>query len=131
MAFTVPTFNLLCDVYSGPWPTKSLRISDLPCNLAAARPAKSTAVENEGELWINGYMTLLVPALTDLRMLGQGVQNDILEVPAGTGRWYQLNFVDDVGKGFSNEHRMALLVQIAEPLLPSQFPGLFWPIPMP
>jgi hypothetical protein len=52
-------------------------------------------------------MNLLVPALTDVRGPQDPVGPDMVEVPAGSGRWYQVVFVDDIAKGFSNEHRTA------------------------
>jgi hypothetical protein len=54
----------------------------------------------------------------------QGIPNfDLVEVPAGTGRFYRVQWVDDLGKGFDNEHRFALLLQT------NTFSP--WPIPMP
>lgn len=55
-------------------------------------------------------MTLLVPKLTDLRGRRSGGTSDIVEVPALSGRYYEVIYVDDIGKGFSNEHRAAILL---------------------
>ena len=64
-------------------------------------------------------MFLLLPALTDVRYTGVGGTSDsfydIVEVPAGSARWYWVLSVDDAGKGFANEHRVAEL-QAIEPL---------------
>jgi hypothetical protein len=58
---------------------------------------------------------------TDIRDLNTATGYDIVEVPAGTGRLYLVEQVDDVGKGFLNEHRCATLSK-----------GLFtWPSPIP
>jgi hypothetical protein len=55
-------------------------------------------------------MSLLLPPLSDVR----GPQDssgftDVVEVPAGSGRYYGVAAVDDIGKGYSNEHRTASL----------------------
>jgi len=57
--------------------------------------------------------------------------NDVVELPAGSGRWYEIAFVEDVGRGFDNEFRMARLGQISEYMGPAFYSGLFWPVPMP
>jgi len=56
---------------------------------------------------------LLVAALTDLRdhFSTPGTHGDSIEVPAGSGRKYYCYIVDDVGKGFPNEHRYAILLK--------------------
>lgn len=131
MAFTAPTFNLLCDVYTGPWLTKVLRISGLPCNLAMGRRVQ--------QLWAVGFNApegaaapnLLVPALSDVRDQICGGDSDLVEVPAGSGRWYVVALVDDVGKGFDNEYRLCALQKIGQAMSPGNFPGLFWPTPIP
>jgi hypothetical protein len=56
-----------------------------------------------------GGMTLMVPALTDIRGPQDTVSFDMVECPLGSGRWYRVCAVDDIGKGFANEHRAALL----------------------
>jgi hypothetical protein len=63
---------------------------------------------------------LLLPMLTDIRSDEKGPGSDWAEVPAGSGRFYQVVYVEDIGKGFSNEHRGAMLI----PYPP-------WPIPYP
>lgn len=85
------------------------RLSLIVCQLTYGRrgnlaaqfyPALGGAVTPQG-------MSLLVPKLTDIRG-GQDINGgDYVEVPAGTGRLYAVDFVDDVGKGFTNEYRDA------------------------
>ena len=65
-------------------------------------------------------MLLLVPKGTDVRG-SQGFGNatgelDLIEVPAGTGRFYTALGVDDVSKGFTNEHRFVVMSQISSPM---------------
>lgn len=61
-------------------------------------------------------MTLLVLKDTDIRgKLSTATGADTVEVPAGSGRFYEVLYVDDIGKGFSNEHRGALLLARVQP----------------
>lgn len=67
-------------------------------------------------------MGIALPALTDVAS-ARGLPfpfNDLIECPQGSGRFYEVLFVDDVGKGFANEHRIALVSKV-----------LPWPIPTP
>jgi hypothetical protein len=58
-------------------------------------------------------MSLLLPALTDVRATqGVGGVPDTVEVPAGSGRWYGVAGVDDIGKGYANEHRTACILAL-------------------
>jgi hypothetical protein len=41
---------------------------------------------------------------------------DLVEVPAGTGRYYTVAAVDDVARGFSNEYRFCRLEQNTAPI---------------
>jgi hypothetical protein len=52
---------------------------------------------------------LLLPLLTDVRGTWNGVVGDLIEVPAGSKRFYAVVGVHDVGKGFPNEYRLALI----------------------
>jgi hypothetical protein len=65
-------------------------------------------------------MYLLVPAGTDLRDNHNLTGSDVVVVPAGSGRGYFVDQVDDLGKGFANEHRFALLSKAGA-----------WPTPIP
>lgn len=51
------------------------------------------------------------PAGTDVRMwlpnMGVARLYDVAEVPAGSGRFYIVYFVDDVHKGMTNEYRVS------------------------
>lgn len=132
MAFTVPEMPLTCDIYQGPWLTKVLRVSS-PCNLAVGRRVQ------DGELPIGivfgmsmPTMSLLLPSGTDIRDYSTNdLDYDIVECPQGSGRWYGVLGVDDVGKGFGNEHRLAYLSKIYEFLDPTPLAGCVWPTPIP
>jgi len=135
MAFTVPVFPLLCDIWTGPWLTRSLRHSGVACNLAWGK---------RGNIGLgSGYivedathqipMVLLLPKLTDI-WDGSGLFGavaDLVECPAGSGRWYGVSNVDDIGKGFANEHRAAVLMKMYEAIDPTRLAGLAWPQPIP
>jgi len=131
MAFTLPDFNLTCDIYTGPWLTKSLRLSS-DCNLAFGRRVSFFSFDYGANFApSHGLATLLLPALTDIRDGSCNGQQDVVEVPAGSGRWYMAIGVDDAGKGFPNEHRWAHLSKIYEEMNTIAFAGLHWPTPIP
>jgi hypothetical protein len=135
MAFTVPTFNLTCNVFTGPWLTKSLRIADLGCNLAIGRRAQQLGNDyfifsvGGAEFGLTAF--LLVPAGSDVRSQSNGLVEDIVEVPAGSGRWYQCPAWEDMAKGFANEYRMVALAKIWQALEPTLLAGCIWPVPTP
>lgn len=132
MPYMLPDFNLTCEVYRGPWASRVLAVHALECNLAFSRrgqiPTGFAADLNE---W-SPIMSLLVPAGSDIRSLVCAAVEDVIECPSGSGRWYQVGGVDDIGKGFPNEHRCALLFQISEAMIPTgAYAGLLWPAPIP
>lgn len=134
MAFELPTFNLLCNIADGPqWPA-AVRVANVPCNLAWGKRVQQTAGTSGGSPSTGSLITLLLPALTDVR---DGTGNnppfgaDLIEVPSGSGRWYYVTAVDDIGKGFANEHRACPLSKASANIDGAVWPGLFWPIPMP
>jgi len=119
MAFTVPTFNLLCNIWTaGMGPPAAPRLANVACNLAWGRRVQTLTVGS-------GFvpMVLLLPAGTDVRFSRNATGPDTIECPAGTGRYYTVLAVDDLGKGFPNEHRGAAIEAI------TTF-GL-WPTPIP
>ncbi len=132
MAFTLPSFNLTCDVYTGPWPSKVFRLSVLG-NLAYGRRVQQVRVtEDNPANTYGGQATLLVPALSDVRDASCSGQQDYLEIPTGSGRWYTAQLVEDVGKGFTNEHRAVTVGKVFQDVNGTgTFPGLFWPTPIP
>ena len=75
-------------------------------------------------------MELLLPPLTDIRAAWNSLNADLVEVPAGSTRFYNVQFVDDIGKGFANEHRFAMLYQLEGTPGVEPF-GQPWPVPMP
>jgi len=135
MPFSIPDFNLTCDVYAGPYDTRALRLSAVPCNLALGRRVVVDFHDPTGFGFGAGTASLLLPAGTDVRdaaqLAGGGPPYDIIEVVPGSGRWYVVNSVDDVGKGFPNEYRFAFLAKLSSNSGLANTTGLFWPVPMP
>lgn len=122
MPFTLPTFNLVCDIYGNTvagyppnFPTRVLRQAAVSCALVCGRRTGGGLSATTGG--VSGAplfaMSLLLPALTDIRGIQDtGLVADIVEVPSGSGRWYRVPWVDDVAKGHANEFRVALVVAI-------------------
>jgi hypothetical protein len=120
MAFSLPVFNLTCNISTGTHPGGIPRGTS-PCNLAFGRRIFTPATTQGWPVTAAGFfMQLLLPALTDIRSLHSAGTADSVEVPAGTGRWYDVIAVEDAGKGFANEHRVAWLLPLTG-----------WPVPMP
>lgn len=131
MAFSLPDFNITCNIYSGPYLARTIRpASPVPCNLAFSRRQQFPTADEDANGW-SVVMSLLLPPLTDIRDLSCSAVQDVVECPAGSGRWYQVGMVDDIGKGFPNEHRCALIYKISEAMWGASYLGLSWPGPIP
>ena len=110
MPYAIPTFNLLCNIvginaFPGPW-----RIANQPCALTYGRRSNTlTAPGANGNYGGGLNMALQLPALTDIRSFQDSIAYDVVECPAGSGRPYIVIGVDDIGKGYPNEHRTGIL----------------------
>jgi hypothetical protein len=119
MAFVLPTFNLQANVFtwSNPPDYTNPRLTT-DCQLRA--PSMTVASSSLAPPGNSPGMILLVPALTDIRdhFSTPGTHGDFIEVPAGSGRMYHAAVMDDVGKGFPNEHRFVVLwkIQFIQPV---------------
>jgi hypothetical protein len=120
VAYTVPTFNLLADVATCAvprvvaMPPGVVRIVAQVCNLAWGMRVNVAGTGGTGLPGVPiACLTLLLPKGADIRGPQDTVSNDMVEVPRGTGRWYGVYAVDDIGRGFANEHRVALLLAVA------------------
>jgi len=109
MAYSLPVFNIVATLYpaagsGGPTRTVS-------CNLAYGRRVN---VQSTGGTVLPGIpvvcMSLLLPPGTDVRGPQNSTGADTVEVPAGSGWLYSVVFVGDIGRGFANEHRIAILL---------------------
>lgn len=132
MSFTLPTFNLSVNVFTGVFPFVTPRVVTTG-NLTPGRRvmvSQSTAfLGAAGDL--GPASLLLLPAGTDIRDASCNNLPDVVEVPAGSGRWYQVGQVDDIGKGFANEHRYANVMKLWQNAGGISCAGLFWPTPIP
>jgi len=120
MGFRLPTFNLMCNISAPPVPntpgipTIPYRISNQLCQLTYGRRVNVASTGGTGVPGVPiSLMSLLLPALADVRGPQDTVSFDMVEVPAGSGRWYTVAGVDDIGKGFANEHRTASIFALA------------------
>lgn len=114
MAYRLPVFNTLCNIWDNP-PVPPAPPSDtVLCNLAWGR---RVAVPSTGGTDTLGVvlmtMTLLVPSGTVLQGDPNLLTGSIVEVPAGSGRMYNVAMADMIAVGFANEHVGAILVQVA------------------
>jgi hypothetical protein len=120
MAYSLPTFNLTCNIWRNGNPTTNPPDVVSPCNLAIGRRVgvllayTSTLTTEPGGAW------LLLPPATDIRDAKAPAGADTVEVGAGSGRFYSVVWVEDIGGGFPNEHRFAEVVGLGP-----------WPVPFP
>lgn len=150
--YQLPTFNLVCSIWryttwqvgwgtsqgDTDWPPAlPADLADVECNLAWGRRVSS-------QQGLNNYpsstllLSLLLPPLTDIRDSSSYYLGDVVEVPQGSGRVYLVADVDDIGKGFANEHRAASLLKFGfcDSCVDSSSPdvrywGVQWPGPIP
>lgn len=131
-AFALPNFNLVCNVWHNP-PADPLLLGvpDLVamCNLANGRVqhvlSEMRRLPIQNQLAASG--SILFPSGTDIRDAACFRNPDMLEVPAGTRRFYWVAFCDDIAKGFVNEHRWAVCPKV----FTNGFFNYRWPVPMP
>jgi hypothetical protein len=133
VGFRVPAFPLFADFYTagGLGGTYGLPRVHAPCNLSPGRRVLTTGLRSSPSGFIPLQMELLLPVHTDIRANWNTVVADIVEVPAGSKRFYLCASVDDVGKGFPNEYRLAIIEYSSNgnaSLLGGPFPA---PVPLP
>lgn len=145
MAYTIPSFPLAVRI----WRSTSLVVNppDVSAmgNLVSSRPDADpfpgigigTLAQRQvaGAYW-GRFATILLPRLTDVQPPNSTTNGDVLECPAGTGRYYFVVWVDDTGKGFANEHRYAYVVALQTPAMVGLFGNpcgitTAWPVPFP
>lgn len=130
MAYTVPTFNLTANIFRFSGGTYS-NVGSTVCNLAMGRRIGWQEYAGDASTFYGLTPALLVPAGTDLRDTSCQVNPDVVEVPAGSGRWYCCSCVDDIGKGFANEHRVATLQKVGWYTPWTTWGFSAWPFPIP
>jgi hypothetical protein len=111
MAFRVPAFILPCAIWTGPKAGPGPRV----VVLATMSPGQRVIVpvaDPPGTFVDRCYSHFLLPKGTDVRGVTVAYSvGDALEFPQGSGRWYNVTWVEDVAKGFANEYRMAVAFQ--------------------
>lgn len=132
-AFALPVFNLACNVWHNP----TSRMDHLPvpsasvfCNLANGRVSHlpGWVARQPGTPPSSYQSSALFPIGTDIRDTSVHPNPDIVEIPAGTGRYYWVVYCDDIAKGFTNEHRWAVIQKVYGYGI---FSIYHWPTPMP
>jgi len=120
LPYVLPNFNLSANIWRAGNPLTNPPDVVTDCNLALGRRgarSPGNIATHESDF---GTMWLLLPKGTDIRDGKSLGGADVVEVPAGTGRIYNVIWVDDAGLGFSNEHRFAVILAKSP-----------WPVPFP
>lgn len=129
MAFVLPTFNLAVNIWRHGNPTTNPADVTAMGNLALGRRAGlDVPIQFYGST-PRGLMWLLLPKSTDVRDGKAATGEDTVEVPATSKRYYTVKWVDDIGAGFQNEHRFAMID--ANSGWPQPFPNGSGPYPPP
>src|SRR6516225_6952205 len=113
--YVQPTFNLTVNIWRNGGGPPAAPVVITVGNLSPGE------LNNDAELMTTphlGGMWLRLPFGTDVRDSTAPAGADVVEVPAGSGRIYSAVWVDDIGSGFANEHRFALLAKTSP-----------WPVP--
>lgn len=134
MAFQVPTFNLSVGIHRCAAPydftTKVYHGVQLGQLRGFGQFPRLNINSPTNVPQYTDATSVLFPAGTDVRFYGAGgLTHDVLEVPAGSGRWYIVMDVDDVAKGFANEYRWASVAKQVFPSFIANWP--LWPAPIP
>lgn len=127
--YTLPVFNLGVNIWrNGRLYTDPPDVITVG-NLALGRRVSGSKLQSNTTNPSDGGMWLLLPKSTDIRDSKAVTGEDMVEVPAGSGRLYTSKWVDDCGKGFSNEHRFSVIFGLPPWGVP--FPGPPMPPPPP
>lgn len=129
MAFSLPTFPITCNIYNFSGGVLTLRLGAVPCNLAVGKRVQIDGLARGSDGAIGAAPSLLLPPGTDIRDLVSSTSWDIVEVPSGSTRWYQVSCVEQVGLGFDNHHVIAAITKASGNIDGGAFPGLIWPTP--
>jgi hypothetical protein len=123
MAFVQPEFPFLADIWDNVNGLPATVRLDAPCNVAIGRRVTTLTISdalNEDGV----YAQLLFPAGTDVRDRHSSSPPDFVEAPKNSGRFYLVVWVNDLGAGFANEHRVACCVKAG--VWPTPLPAVFF-----
>jgi hypothetical protein len=128
--YVLPTFNLDVGVWrhgTAPPAVPAVRLSG---NLSPGEITGAGALESVPMM--PGYQVPMFLRVAAGSYIGDGKAAggaDNVEIPFGSGRTYDVVFVDDIACGFANEHRLAVL--LGKSPWPTPFPGGGSPPPPP
>lgn len=116
MAYNPPSFNLTADIYDlADWPSGSPRLTSISCQWRGV--GKAASIYNAVSVTSFSVPTeILFPAGTDVRSLFESATSsyDIIKLyMGGSFRPFRVLDVYDIGKGFTNEYRVAVVVKLA------------------
>lgn len=107
--FVVPQMPLHVSVWHFAGGTGKYALPDVKTfgNLSPGKRVMIGGINTSTTIMISHEMELLVPKLTDIQCdWNLSGQTDTIECPAGSHRFYRVDNVDDVAKGFANEYRI-------------------------
>lgn len=114
--YTLPTFNLLCDLYQPllPPPVGPVTYAGVSCQLyvSSKYPGGSTPPK---------FLRMPMPAYQLWGPLG-GVPGWYVNLPAGSGIWYEVQEAYVVHRGFANQYLQCTMLQIDAVALPAVVP---------
>lgn len=113
MAYRLPVFNLVANFWRFGNPTSGAPDAVAAANLAWGRRIFTGDLASDPLATALPFMTLLLPTGTNvISDVDTNGSPDTCEVPAGSGRYYLVHYVDYIGAGFANEHLGAIIVRI-------------------
>jgi len=125
MAYRLPTWIITCDISQPPAagivgiPPGPYRITGQICQLTYGHRVNVVSTGGTVQVGVLALcMNLLLPPRTDIRGPQDTTSFDMVQVPSGSGRWYSVAAVDDIGKGFTNEHRSASIYAVSGSWVP-------------
>jgi len=118
MSFTLPTFPLAVNIYRlasrPPGAPAVITVGNLCAGTRVQAALANVLAATIGTEYVaEVFAYLLLPQATDVRGMNSVAGHDWIEVPAGTGTYWAVGWVYDAGKGFANEHRVAVITQVA------------------
>lgn len=123
MAFVVPAFPITVAFWRHGNATSNPPDVTSVGNLSPGRIVSASQSDVDlvgGPDPVQQCMWLRLPKGTDVQSESNGIGGDTCECPYTSGRFYYVINVDDIGGGFTNEHRFAVIAA-----------QLNWPIPFP
>lgn len=136
MPYVVPSMPLKCNVWHNYDPAVSAYgapdIVGVKCNLTPGKRSfllygiPVTIINSQ--LFYTFGVEMLFASLADIRPPDDTAWMDYIECPDGSGRFYGVFYVDDIGKGFANEHRFAFCHRVA---MATVFVDATIPVPVP